>query len=70
MRELSNVAETLRQVQKARRRFLELWQLERDCIGPMLDRMAEDLQGISFPAALADDDPSGAAGDAAAGDSL
>jgi hypothetical protein len=70
MRELSNVAETLRTVQKARRRFLELWQLEKDCIEPMLDRMAEDLQGISFPHAIADDDPSAGAGDDATGDTI
>jgi hypothetical protein len=69
MRDLSNVAETLRQVQKARRRFLELWQLEKDYIDPMLDRMAEDLQGVSFPSVLADDDPSAGAGDGA-GDTL
>ena len=64
MRDLTNVAETLRQVQKARRRFMELWQLEKDYIDPMLDRMADDLQGISFPAALADDDPSTGSGEA------
>ena len=46
MRDLSSVVESLRRVQQARRRFLELWKLEQDVINPMLDRMAEDLQAI------------------------
>lgn len=44
MRDLSVVMESLRLVQRARRRFMELWALEKDVINPMLDRMAEDLQ--------------------------
>ena len=47
MRELSGIVETLRLVNQARRRFLELSSIERDCIAPMLDRMAEDLQQIT-----------------------
>jgi hypothetical protein len=46
MRDLSSVVESLRRVQQARRRFLEMWKLEQDVINPMLDRMAEDLQAI------------------------
>ncbi len=44
MRDLSVVVEKLRLVQRARRRFMELWTLEKDYIDPMLDRMEEDLQ--------------------------
>jgi hypothetical protein len=44
MRDLSVVVENLRLVQRARRRFMELWAVEQECIIPMLDRMAEDLQ--------------------------
>ena len=57
MRDLSSVVESLRRVQQARRRFLEMWKLEQDVINPMLDRMAEDLQAIMAAPAAADDDP-------------
>lgn len=50
MRDLSVVMESLRLVQRARRRFTELWALEKDVINPMLDRMADDLQ--QAPAAV------------------
>lgn len=47
MRDLSLVVENLRLVQRARRRFMELWTVEKDYINPMLDRMAEDLRGAA-----------------------
>ena len=47
MRDLSVVVENLRLVHRARRRFMELWAVEKDYINPMLDRMAEDLQGAA-----------------------
>lgn len=50
MRDLSVVMESLRLVQRARRRFMGLWALEKDVINPMLDRMADDLQ--QAPAAV------------------
>ena len=56
MRDLSSVVEGLRLVQRARKRFLELWSLEKDVIDPMLDRMADDLQEVIIPGAE-DDDP-------------
>jgi hypothetical protein len=56
MRDLSSVVESLRRVQQARRRFLEMWKLEQDVINPMLDRMAEDLQAIMAAPASAEDD--------------
>jgi len=65
MRDLSSVVEDLRLVQRARRRFLELWNLEKDVINPVLDRMADDLQQVG--AAGGDDVPAskppGEAGD-------
>ena len=57
MRDLSSVVEGLRLVQQARKRFLELWSLEKDVINPMLDRMADDLQEVIIPGADDDDDP-------------
>ncbi len=44
MRELSVVMENLRLVQRAQRRFMDLWAVEQQCIIPMLDRVAEDLR--------------------------
>ena len=64
MRDLSSVVESLRRVQQARRRFLEMWELEQDVINPMLDRMAEDLQAIMASPSAADDDPFGPRDDA------
>jgi hypothetical protein len=55
MRDLSSVVEGLRLVQRARKRFLELWSVEKDFIIPMLDRMADDLQEVIIPGP--DDDP-------------
>ena len=55
MRDLSSVVEGLRLVQRARKRFLELWALEKDVIIPMLDRMADDLQEVNIPGADHDD---------------
>ena len=62
MRDLSVVVENLRLVQRARRRFMELWAVEQDYINPMLDRMAEDLQQAVKPDVGDDGDMSNAAG--------
>ena len=59
MRDLSSVVEDLRLVQRARKRFLELWNLEQDVIIPMLDRMADDLQEVIIPGIDEDDDDPG-----------
>ena len=37
------VAERLRQVKAARRRFMQLWRVERAFVDPLLDRLAEDM---------------------------
>ena len=47
VRELGNVVEALQTVQHARKRFLELWSVEKDYINPMLDRMADDLARVT-----------------------
>jgi hypothetical protein len=64
MRELSSVAENLRLVQNAKRKFLELWSVESKYINPMLDRMADDLQDV-LPGVMDDPqfDPPGGAGE-------
>ena len=49
MRDLSVVVENLRLVHRARRRFMELWAVEKDVINPVLDRVADDLQGVAAP---------------------
>ncbi len=51
MRDLSVVVENLRLVQRARRRFMELWAVEKDYIEPILNRMAEDLRRVTAAAA-------------------
>ena len=55
MRDLSVVVENLRLVQRARRRFMELWTLEKDYVEPMLDRVAEDLRRVTAAADEAND---------------
>ncbi len=44
MRDLTSVAKQLRLVRNARRKFLELWKLEKELINPVLDRMADELR--------------------------
>ena len=43
MRDMAAVAEELRVVRSARRRFLHLWAIERAMIDPLVDRLAADL---------------------------
>ena len=42
--DLVGVAERLRAVKAAQRRFLRLWGIEQAMINPLLDRMADDLE--------------------------
>lgn len=42
--DLAGVAERLRAVKTAQRRFLRLWGIEQAMINPLLDRMADDLE--------------------------
>ena len=53
MRDLTSVARQLRLVRNARRRFLELWKLEKELIHPLLDRMADDLHKTAASSAQA-----------------
>ncbi|HEY2587607.1 MAG TPA: hypothetical protein VGI81_17810 [Tepidisphaeraceae bacterium] len=49
MRDLSAVAEQLRAVRAAEQRFLRLWAMEaveQAILLPVLDRVADDLQGV------------------------
>jgi hypothetical protein len=62
MRDLSVVMESLRLVQRARRRFVELSAIEKDVINPMLDRMAEDLRQAPGTAEPGGGDACGPAG--------
>ena len=45
MRDLAEVAQRLRAVHRARQHFLKMAAAERAFIEPMLDRIAEDLDG-------------------------
>ncbi len=45
MRNLAAVAERLRAVRRASRRFVQLWAFDRFLIAPALDRIARDLAG-------------------------
>ncbi len=57
MRDLTSVAKQLRLVRNARRRFLELWKVEKELINPALDRMADELLETSSPATNSADEP-------------
>jgi hypothetical protein len=43
VRDMAAVAEELRVVRSATRRFLQLWAIERAMIDPMVERLAADL---------------------------
>ena len=41
--DLATVAERLRMVRQARRKFLRLWAIDRSLVDPLVDRLAADL---------------------------
>ena len=43
MRDMAAVAERLRTVRAARRKFLRLWTIEQAMVEPLVDRVAEDM---------------------------
>ena len=43
MGDIAMVAERLRLVRKARRKFLRMWEIEQKLIDPLVERLAEDL---------------------------
>jgi hypothetical protein len=47
MRDLAEVANLLRDVWAARRRFLQMAAVERAMIDPMIDRVADDLESVA-----------------------
>ena len=58
MPDLASVAERLRAVRKARRRFLRLWQLQEIFVGPaVLDRVAADVDTLQANASADFDGP-------------
>ena len=59
VRDLAGVAERLRAVKNARRRFLRLWGIEQALVEPMLDRVAADVE----QAQEEDDDDDATAGE-------
>ena len=44
MRDMAEVAERLRLVRKASRRFLRLWAVDQAMVEPLVDRLADDLE--------------------------
>ena len=47
MGDLAGIAERLRVVKRAHRRFLRLWDIERALIDPLVERVAAELDGAS-----------------------
>ena len=43
MRDMAAVAEQLRVVRAARRKFLRLWAIDKELVEPLIDRVAADL---------------------------
>ena len=42
--DMADVAERLRLVREARRKFLRLWAIDRSLVDPLVDRLAADLE--------------------------
>ena len=49
MGDMAAVAERLRLVRSARRKFLRMWAIDRALVEPLLDRMAADLAPAEDP---------------------
>ena len=49
MGDMAAVAERLRLVRAARRRFLRMWAIDEALVGPLLDRLAADLAPADAP---------------------
>jgi hypothetical protein len=49
--EMADVAERLRLVREARRKFLRMWAIDRSLVDPLVDRLAADLEdpAVSTP---------------------
>lgn len=44
MRDMAAVAERLRLVRQARRKFLRLWAIDQALVNPLVERLADDLE--------------------------
>ena len=42
--DMADVAERLRLVREARRKFLRMWAIDRSLVDPLVDRLAADLE--------------------------
>ena len=47
--DMAAVAERLRLVREARRRFLRMWAIDRTMVDPLVDRVAADLEAPQQP---------------------
>ena len=63
MGDMAAVAERLRLVRAARRKFLKLWAIDQALVEPLLDRMAADLAPVEVPAEAPVEAPIDAADD-------
>ena len=54
--DMAAVAERLRLVRAARRKFLNLWAIDQALVEPLLDRMAADLAPVEAPVDAGDDE--------------
>ena len=57
MGDMAAVAERLRLVRAARRKFLKMWAIDRALVEPLLDRLAADLSPADGAAAESLHDP-------------
>jgi hypothetical protein len=48
VRDLAEVAERLRLVRRARRKFLKMWAIDQALVEPLVDRLAADLTGADL----------------------
>ena len=55
--DIATVAERLRLVREARRRFLKMWAIDRSLVDPMVDRVAADLGDDPPPPPHPDEPP-------------
>jgi hypothetical protein len=45
--DIADVAERLRLVREARRKFLRMWAIDRSMVDPLVDRLAADLDDVA-----------------------
>jgi hypothetical protein len=50
VRDMASVAERLRLVRRARKKFLRLWAIDQALVEPLLERVAQDLAAVEAEA--------------------